>query len=333
MSRSVSIVIPNYNGSALLEANLPYVFEAAQQANIPYEVIVSDDASTDNSIQFLESSYPQVHLIKSQTNQGFGSTINKGIFAAKYELVLALNSDVVLTPNYLIPLLDYFNDPDCFAVVGKIVGLNDNIAQDTAKYPNCRFANISGTTNYTVSLRNNEEKVPSFFTSGANSLYCREKIVHLGGFTELYSPFYGEDLDLSLKAWRLGWRSYYEGSAVCRHPSATTINKYNNKKKIRIICRRNKLIMHFSHLNGAALALFFAKTLFRVLFSWVKADWVYYQGFKLFISNIPDVVRFRQNMHKMAKDVNRELLPLAVVVRQLQKEISLLKDNSKAGNP
>ena len=80
--RSISVVIPNYNGRDLLAENIPSVFDALNTALVDYEVIVVDDASTDESVTFIEATFPQVILLKNPQNRGFSPTINRGIMAA-----------------------------------------------------------------------------------------------------------------------------------------------------------------------------------------------------------------------------------------------------------
>lgn len=325
MSKSISVVIPNYNGADLLKANLPPLMDALISMKAAHEIIIVDDASTDDSINFVKNHYPDIKLVVNEVNQGFSKTMNRGIFASQNDLVLSLNSDVVLHKDYFIPLFKYFDAPDTFAVAGKIIGLNDDKPQDTAKYPSCSFGRISGTQNYSiVNIKSQSDlgNIPSFFTSGANTLYDRKKLQFLGGFTEMYSPYYGEDLDLSLKAWRLGWKSYYEEKAICRHPASSTIKKYNRPKKIRIITKRNKMIMHFTHLNGLNLSIFFLNTIVKLLFSWIVFDFIYYTAIKKFISLIPNVIEERKILKCRAKQLDRQLISLNFLVSELQNEIN-----------
>jgi GT2 family glycosyltransferase len=132
---SISVVIPNYNGKTLLEQNLPHVIEALQKSGMEYEIIISDDASTDNSVAFVKQNYPFIYLITSQSNQGFSVTINKGIMASTCDLVFALNSDVQVSPEYFQSQLKYFEAKDTFGVMGRIIGMDNDTIQDGAKYP------------------------------------------------------------------------------------------------------------------------------------------------------------------------------------------------------
>jgi GT2 family glycosyltransferase len=327
MQKSISVVIPNYNGIDLFEVNLPLLYKALQKSGVSHEIIIVDDASNDNSVDFLEQYYPDIIIIVNKKNMGFSTTMNRGIYAAKNNLVFSINSDVVLTEDYFLPLFRYFNEPNTFAVAGKIIGLDDDIVKDTAKYPDYSLGNIRGTTNYKIINYLPNKKtigIPSFFTSGANTLYDREKLVYIEGFTELYSPYYREDLDLSIKAWRMGWKSYYEEKAVCRHQTSITIKKYNRPRKISIITKRNKLIMHFTHLDGMGWSIFICKTLLKLLFSWVKLDFIYYVAFKNFLLMIPQIFDLRKNLKSKAQNLNKKLIPLRIVVSEMQNEIQTL---------
>jgi GT2 family glycosyltransferase len=145
--KSISVVIPNYNGEQLLQKNLPLLYQALNTANLEYEIIIPDDASTDNSIHFLKNNYPQIILVRNKTNSGFATNINSGIRKATKELVFLLNSDIELTPDYFLTLLPYFQDNKTFGVTGRIIGIDSDEIQDGAKYPQYTFGNIKSTIN------------------------------------------------------------------------------------------------------------------------------------------------------------------------------------------
>src|SRR5947207_14924200 len=122
----ISIVIPNYNGKELLEKNLPKVIEAIlSYKEGDSEVIVTDDASKDDSILFLEKYFQEIagqnislKIIKSPFlyNTGFSSNINRGVKAAKGDIVILFNSDVKPHKEFLKPLLKHFENQQLFAV-------------------------------------------------------------------------------------------------------------------------------------------------------------------------------------------------------------------------
>ena len=94
-----SVCIANYNGESLLIDCLDSVLN--QQCSFPFEIIVHDDASTDKSLELLESRYPQAHIIKSRENVGFCVSNNRMVAQASGQFILLLNNDAALAPDAL----------------------------------------------------------------------------------------------------------------------------------------------------------------------------------------------------------------------------------------
>lgn len=314
-NKGISVVIPNYNGSQLLPQVLPPLIEALQLSELPYEIIVSDDASTDNSISFLKSHYPQVLLICNEHNGGFSPTINKGIFAAQYDYVLLLNSDVKLTPGYFKPLLKYFDKEDTFGVMGRIVGWDDELIQDAAKYPSLHGAKIKTSGNYYLAHPAENDWLYSMYLSGANALVSREKLMSMNGFNEIFAPFYVEDFELSLRAWRLGYKCYYEHFAICRHKTSTTIAGSIKKKQIKKIYNRNKMYLHAIHLEKGKRLLWFAQLFLESIIQLIALKKYYIKALFLFLSSYKKVIDSRAAIKLSAKE--RKLLPVKKVINQI----------------
>src|SRR5437870_5519917 len=110
-----SVVIPNWNGRELLEKYLPSVIEALA-GNPAYEIIVVDNGSTDGSPEFIRDTFPSVKVLSLPTNLGFGGGSNAGFREATNDIVVLLNSDMRVAPDFLSPLLEGFHDPEVFAV-------------------------------------------------------------------------------------------------------------------------------------------------------------------------------------------------------------------------
>jgi GT2 family glycosyltransferase len=251
IKKTISIVIPNYNGSKLLEIYLPFTFVAIESALVAYEVIVVDDASTDDSVAFLKEHYPQIKVLVNAQNSGFSYTCNQGIAAAQHELILLLNSDVKLTPEYFEQQFKYFEADDTFGVMGRIIDMDGDHIQDAARMP--KFNGLKLKTDYFYYTNNNNDRLYTFYLSGANALIDAAKLKEIGGFYELFSPFYCEDMELSIRAWKLGWKCYYEHQSVCRHQVSATTKGLKKPKWIKSTYYRNRFYMHALHLNGLAL--------------------------------------------------------------------------------
>lgn len=317
INKGISVVIPNYNGTKLLAQNLPSVYAALKNSNLPYEVIISDDASTDDSIAFIKTSYPDVILISSNENKGFSVNINKGITAAKLELVLLLNSDIKLDEHYFEPQLKYFDKPGTFGVMGKIIDEGTGNVAEACKYPLPSFFKINHFKNIQI---NTSTPVYSYYLSGANALVNREKLNELGGFNEIFSPFYHEDLDLSLRAWESGWHCYYEHKAVCFHAVSATIKSHSSKKKIKTISTRNRLLLHFFHLTGIRLYLWAMVTFLSLSIKWLGGKFYYFNAYGQYLKKLPAMKRYKQAFKQNAIKKNR-YVPYTIVKKSIQTAI------------
>ncbi len=250
--RSISIILPNYNGARLLEKYLPFTFAAIQNAGVLFEVIVVDDASTDPSVTFIKTHYPEIILIANPQNKGFSHTCNTGIHAAKHELVFLLNSDVKLSPDYFEHQWRYFDREDTFGVMGRIIDMEGDHIQDTARAITFNVFKLK--TNRLFYSENPEDFVPTAYLSGANALIDTKKLKAIGGFNELFSPFYGEDLEMGLRAWRLGWKCWYEHQAICRHQLSASTKNYKTRNFVKTVYYRNRFFVHAIHLESWRLA-------------------------------------------------------------------------------
>lgn len=316
IKKSISVVLPNYNGRNLLAANLPSVFAALQTAAVEFEVIVSDDASTDESVAFLKENFKDVIIVSQKINRGFSPTINSGIARASKQLVFLLNTDVFLLPDFFENLFHYFDHPDTFGVSGRFIGLSDDKIQDAGKYPLLLASKKIQPFNFYIDSPS--ILVTTLFVSGGGALVDREKLNLLGGFDEIFAPFYYEDTDLSMRAWRLGWKCYYEHSAVCRHPASTTINKFNKKRKIWITTQRNKLIFHSLHLNATSKWIWYFRQAITLIVQAIALRWKYHIAFFNYLGKRSEIKKSKRRLLSISK---APLKPLERIVKDICSEL------------
>lgn len=117
----VSIIIVNYNTKDITRDCLNSIYE--KTAGIEYEVFVSDNGSTDGSVEMMRAEFPQVHLIENKANLGFGAANNRALDHAKGKYVFYLNSDTILLNNAVKFFFDYFESHDD----GHLGGLGCNL--------------------------------------------------------------------------------------------------------------------------------------------------------------------------------------------------------------
>lgn len=293
---NISVVIPNYNGIHLFPETMPALMCALENSGKEFEIIIVDDCSTDGSLEYLRKTYPDVTLLQTPTNSGFSVTVNKGIRTASHDLVLLLNSDVRLEHDYFNAQLSYFDNPDTFGVMGKIIGWYDENVQDGAKYPRFSGYKLKTSGNYLPNSKYPTKPLLTMYLSGANALIRRKMLLQLNGFDEIYSPFYMEDVDLSIRAWRMGWKCYFEPNVFCRHRTSESIRTKEKKRYIRTIYNRNKLFFHAIHLSGYWLIGWKIQVFFELLFRIITFRFDYLLSVKQLLLNHRKVRKSRMNL-------------------------------------
>lgn len=319
LKKSVSVIIPNYNGSALLKRYLPFTLEAVNAARIVYEIIIVDDCSTDDSVKFITESYPKINLVLNAENKGFSYSCNRGIERARYELILLLNSDVKLMPDYFDHQWKYFSRWDTFGVMGCIKDMDGSHIQDAARLPKMNGLKIK--TDYFYYTQDDKDRLYTLYLSGANALIQAEKLKEIGGFYELFSPFYCEDMELSLRAWRLKWNCYYEHKAVCMHEVSASTKNYEKAKWIKSVYFRNRFYMHALHLNGLPLVGWYLQiTIVDLLPKLLAGQFWIWKSYMALIKNRKEIKSYKVKIKNLmeAKDTR---VTVFKVVKRIQASI------------
>jgi GT2 family glycosyltransferase len=182
---------------------------------------------------------------------------------------------------------------------------------------------IKTSCNYLPQSVNDDSWLPSFYLSGANALVSREKLLALQGFDDLYSPYYVEDVDLSLRAWKMGWKCYYEHLAVCRHQTSASIKSKDSMKAIRMAYYRNKLYLHYIHFTGFVFFLRMIQLAPELILSVLSGKSYMHKAFFLFLKNLKRVGQSR----KKIKDLS-SVQPVTYSVFQTRRFIKLSLRNS-----
>ncbi|MFB9842090.1 glycosyltransferase family 2 protein [Mucilaginibacter ginsenosidivorans] len=318
--KSVSVIIPNYNGRHLLEEYLPITVAVAEQAGMAYEIIVVDDYSKDDSIEFITKNYPKIKLIANPENRGFSFTCNRGIEVAQYDVVLLLNSDVKLTTGYFEAQWKYFDKPDTFGVMGRIIDMDGDGIQDAARIP--KFNGLKLKTDYFYYNQNNTDWYYTFYLSGANALVDTVKLKELGGFNELFSPFYCEDIELGLRAWRMGWKCYYEHQSVCRHQLSASTKNYSTARWVKGVYYRNRFYFHAIHLNGlASFAWYCQVTLIDLLPKLLAGQWWIWNSYRALFKSGAAIKESKKDISRLMEKHN-SVISLFDMVRMIRASVA-----------
>ena len=326
MLKSISVVIPNYNGRHLLQQNLESVVSALKNSKALFEIIVIDDASSDGSAQFVKQAYPDITLIINDVNCGFSVSCNKGIAVANNELILLLNTDIQLPIDYLSRQFKYFEKADTFGVMAKIIGFKDGQIQDTARHVSRSGFKIK--TNQFFHVKDESFWCPTAYLSGANALIDAHKLKEMGGFDEIFSPFYGEDLDLGLRAWRLGWKCYYQPQCSCLHDHSSTTKNYKTRNWVKAIFFRNRFAVHAIHLNTNELVGWFLQIFFTdFMILWLGFKFYFYKSLGMFLNMRHSIGKSRKKLEVLMAvyESNISVRDIRVIMDEMLKGQTVIK--------
>jgi GT2 family glycosyltransferase len=247
---SVAIVILNWNGQSFLQQFLPSVL-ATIYAN--KKIVVVDNASTDNSVEFLKTNFPAVNIISNTTNEGFAKGYNTGLKQIDADYYVLLNSDVEVTPNWVMPIITLLeNDKTIAACQPKMLAQHNKQLFEYAgasggwiDYLGYPFARGRVFDVCEKDEGQFEDAQPCFWASGA-ALFVKAKIYQeLHGLDEYFFA-HQEEIDFCWRVQLLGYKVYVEPKSIVYHVGAGTLAKTSNFKTY--LNFRNNLIMLFKNL-------------------------------------------------------------------------------------
>jgi GT2 family glycosyltransferase len=240
--KTLAIVILNYNGKKHLETYLPSVVECSDS----HDVLVIDNGSLDDSINYISLKFPTVQLIQLKENVGFAQGYNDGLerIKGKYEHYLILNSDVEVSPGYLSPLLSRIAAPTIAAVQPKILShVNKTRFEhagasggfiDKRGFPFCR-GRIFDECETDHGQYN--EAMPVFWASGACLLIKSSLFHEVNGFDGRFFA-HMEEIDLCWRIQHQGHQIWIEPSSTVYHLGGGTLS-YESKTKVYLNFRNN----------------------------------------------------------------------------------------------
>jgi GT2 family glycosyltransferase len=244
---SVAIVILNFNGKEYLNLNLPHLYRQSYENT---SLVVIDNASTDDSVAWLQQKHPKIRLIQNKANYGFAKGYNIGLQHVESDYYLLLNTDVEVTRPFLEPMVALLEREErasvCqpkirslhtrnrFEYAGAAGGLIDALG-----YPFARgrlfFHCEEDTGQY-----DDEQEI--FWAGGACFLIKRSCFWELNGFYEFYFMQH-EETDLCWRLKQKGYKIMYTGKSVVYHEGGAHL-EYANPQKNYLNFRNNWVMLY-----------------------------------------------------------------------------------------
>jgi GT2 family glycosyltransferase len=249
-----SVVIPTYNGRALLGPCLESVARhRPSDPGLSIEVIVADDASTDETAEWLALAHPEVRLVRLERNGGFCAAANLGIAAAQGRFIQLLNNDTLVTEGWIEAGLAPFADPTVGSVAPLVVVRSDPARVDSAGdsyalvgWPTKRG---HGQPRILFAARPVEDV---FGASGSSAFYRTPALRRVGGFDPFFGSYY-EDIDLAFRLRWAGYRCVFTPRCVIHHDVSATYNHGSPTLQRRMA--RNAEIVFWANMPRGLLAL------------------------------------------------------------------------------
>ena len=244
--KTLAIVILNYNGKKHLKTYLPSVVECSDG----HDVLVIDNGSLDDSIHYINLTFPTVQLIPLKENVGFAQGYNDGLerIKGKYIHYLLLNSDVEVSPGYLSPLLSRIATPTIAAVQPKILSHVDKTRfehagasggfLDKRGFPFCRGRIFDECE---IDHGQYNEAMPVFWASGACLLVKSALFHELDGFDGRFFA-HMEEIDLCWRLQHQGHQIWVEPSSTVYHLGGGTLS-YESNTKVFLNFRNNLFML------------------------------------------------------------------------------------------
>jgi GT2 family glycosyltransferase len=217
-SPSISIVIVNWNGRHHLARCLPSL---VNQTYSDFEVILVDNGSSDDSVDFVQENYPQIRLLQNEQNQGFAGPNNQAIRVAQGRYIVTLNNDTEVPADWLQILASAAESNLEMGAFASLVVFDDRRHMIDSAGLSVSLAGIGCQNRLGEAAHIVCEREEVFGACASAALYRREMLDDVGLFDEDYFAYY-EDVDLAWRARLRGWRALLVPQAVVYHIHSAT---------------------------------------------------------------------------------------------------------------
>jgi len=231
MTEKTTVIILNYNGIEDLKECLPSVVHGLGQDD-GTEVLVVDNGSTDRSIDYVSSTFPDVQLLKLKENLGYAAGNNRGLqqaFANGTTRAVLLNNDTRVEADWLIGLNEALqSDPSIGLCGAKILNWDGTMVEFDGSVFNPVNASGGYLDRDLSDYKGRDDIHDIGYACGGAMMISQKCFAEIGGF-DLSFSFYNEDVDLSLRAWIYGFRVVINPRSVVYHKRGSSVNRFHNK--------------------------------------------------------------------------------------------------------
>ncbi len=298
-----SIVVLNWEGKHLLEEFLPSVVAAVKEDGRDHEILVVDNGSTDGSVAFLKARFPGIRVVPLPRNMRYTGGNNAGIQAALNDIVIFLNNDMQVDPDFIKPLLEGFAQEGVFSVSCQVFFQDrEKRREETGKTrARWKWGFLEPYHDQILTSDIRKKVVPIFWGGGGSCAFDKRKVQEIGGLDTLYDPFYLEDTDLSYQAWKRGWKSLLAVDSIVIHRHRGTNKLKFGDNYVDNTIRKNQYLFVWKNITSLPWtiqhALFLPLTQARLL-AQTTVSFEFKAFFRALIQ-LPEAILKRQRMRKI----------------------------------
>lgn len=303
-----SIILLSYNSKNDLKECIPSL---TNQTYSNYEIIVVDNASTDNTPEFMRTEYPEIKLIENGSNLGYPGGNNIGVDNAKGDYIVILNPDTVADPNWLSQLIKPLEEtPDIALTTSKILFYADhekiNTCANSTHFTGLDFC--KGLNEPSTSFSTNEEVGA---ISGCSFAIRKEVFKELGGFDPDFF-LYLEDVDLSWGARLAGYRIMFVPASIVYHKFRLSIAPWKE-----FYLERNRYLMLLKNCSLKMLILMSPALFVSEIVTWGHAvlngySYMYnkLKAYYWILTNSDKIMKKRHDAQKIRRINDKEFIRL-----------------------
>lgn len=254
-SPGLSVIIPERDGVAMLRETLSSLFKAVAKINEPFEVIVVVNGNPLSDYLDLQKLFPKVRWLHNQDPLGFSTAISCGLGCAKYDWVYLLNNDMTLEEDALREVLRR-RAAHVFAVASQILLVDTEKRREETGWTDFRTVGVR--TEILDVLPEDSSTVRGHLYAGGGSSLFRRALLAARVRVDPYHPFYWEDADWGLSAWKDGFEVLFCPASKAWHRHRATVSKFFSQTEIERIFKRNSYLFELRNrmANSSARLLF-----------------------------------------------------------------------------
>jgi len=257
MNIRTSVIILSWNGRQYLGSCLNAILKQSQGA---HEILLVDNGSIDGSVEFVITYYPTIRVIQNHANLGVAGGWNVGLKETTGDIVVFVNQDVIVRPDWLFQLNSVFMETPEAGVIGcKLLYPDEKTIQHAGGkilYP-LAITKHYGSKEIDIGQYDALREVD--YVTGAAFGIRRDTLCHIGLFDDRFFPAYYEDVDICVRARQFGYKVLYSPNPVAVHYESTSLGKHSEQYYFHY--HQNRLRFVFKHL-----------TMQRILYEFLPAE-------------------------------------------------------------